>query len=404
MKLKHSKMKFYLSVWIIIIAIHCTDVKVSIIKVTEIFFLIYMALHIRKLCGISKWFLRFFTVFLFITFAHNLFLNFDYSIADNILKQPYWCSIGRYLEVLACLSFLEFVRRKINRYGFHKIITHTLKFNFYFSILILLLYAVDMAGGLQTVSYNEGRLKGLFVEGGPFGLLYAVLTLLSIFQKRPMKETVLLSAFVILSRSKAGICCLSAYFAIKMVLNIYKNKRYRKFVIFGCVMFISAFLYVFLIVAKMYIEQITDVSTLEAYVNNNPYDYSAVAGRVPATFIVYAMFWKHPLIGIGIGNYPILRNMSAYRGFFPQIDIYDATGYGGIIDILNQCGMIGLTLFGMYMYKQIRKSNNNIYIIFFILPLLFGVQYTFMYPWFMLALHSYTIAPYNKNSGLMKKE
>ena len=125
---------------------------------------------------------------------------------------------------------------------------------------------------------------------------------------------------------------------------------------------------------------------MAAWVNANPEDYSSTAGRIPATFIIYNMFLSNPLFGIGIGNYPILRNLPEYRSFFPIIDIYDASGYGGFIDILNQCGIIGLVVFLFLLYKLKKQNKDSTYILLFCLPLLFGVQYTFAYPWLMLSI------------------
>lgn len=389
----YTKMPFTLGVLIIVLSMHCTDVKVSVIKISEIFFLLY-AVHLigTRLSDSSRFFMRFFSVFLLITFIHNLSFDFKYSFADNILKQPYWCSIGRYLEVVSCISFLEFTRRIIDEYGFEDTLNRILRINFLFSLFIVFLYIAQLYGNtLIPVSYSGGRMKGLFVEGGPFGLLCAAMGLLSIYMKRPIVESALLICLVLLARSKAGIACLCAYFAFNMILKWYLNERTRRYVIVALAIIIPGFIYVFTIIAEMYISTIMDTQALDLYVNTHPYDYSATAGRIPATFILYNMFLINPLIGIGIGNYPLLRNLQEYRAFFPTVDLFDAPGYGGLVDIFNQCGIIGFSIVAIYFYKQFKIVNEKIFLMLFILPLTFGVQYTFMYPWFMLALHEYSI-------------
>ncbi len=108
---------------------------------------------------------------------------------------------------------------------------------------------------------------------------------------------------------------------------------------------------------------------LQVYVNNNPEDYSVTAGRISATFILHEMFIKNPIIGIGMGNYPLLRNLDEYRSFFPVISIFDASGYGGIIDVINQFGLLGLILWGMIL-KKIYHLTSNWKIVFFYLSFL----------------------------------
>lgn len=375
-------------IWIIVFAIQCTDVKISIIKISEIFFLTYAILKVRSIHKTTYFFFIYFSAFLLITFIHNIFLNFDYTVATNFLKKPYWASIGRYLEVISCLTFIEYTRIVIKKYGLDYTIDKVLQANHYFLVFILVLYIAELLGfSVLNISYGNARLRGFYVEGGPFGLMCAAFTLLSIYRKRRKIEVITLLLCTICSQSKAGISCLCAYFAIMTILKIYAKKKYRKYLFLGCIIITPLFIYIFLHIADMYISAVKDVDLLIRYVNANPDDYSATAGRIPATFILYEMFCKHPLIGIGLGNYPILRNIDDYRSFFPKIPLYDASGYGGFIDIINQFGLIGISIWIFFLIKLFRHSTDKTYIILFCLPLIFGVQFTFLYPWFMIAIH-----------------
>lgn len=395
METKGISRNMTISIWIIVLAMHCTDVKVSIIKLSEIFFLLYAIINIRSFCDVGKFFFRFFTIFLVITFVHNFFLNFSYNSNISFLKLPYFVSLGRYIEVISCLSFMEFIRRTIIKYGFNDVLNLILKTNCIFCLFIFAIFILNVYGYNEiSVTYDDKyRVRGLFVEGGPFGLLCAIMTVLGIIQKRPRKETAFMIVMVLIAQSKAGIVALSAYFFIHFLIKIYLNDNYRKYFHISVLVASIGFVFAFVNISKMYIDEINDVSSLELYVNNNPEDYSATAGRIPATFIVPQMFFEHPLIGIGIGNYSLLRNLPEYRSFFPPIDVDDATGYGGVVDILNQCGLVGIAFFLYFIIKQVRYSEKVLYIILFILPMLCGVQYTFMYPWFFLALHSFSLYP-----------
>lgn len=379
------------TIWIIVLAIHLTDIKISMIKISELFFLIYAIFKIRQIHKTTYFFFIYFFIFIIATFFHNISLKFDYSIVDNILKSPYWCSIGRFLEIISCLSFLEFVRTCMKKYGNTICINKILRFNFYFLLFVFALYIAELFKiFLLNISYDNGRLKGFFVEGGPFGLMCATLALLSIHIKRPKIEICMLLLMIVLARSKAGMACVYTYWIISILRKMYIDKTYRKFLFVGTMIIIPVFIYMFIYIAEMYITTIINTDFLMSYVNSNPDDYSATAGRIPATYILYEMFCKHPIIGIGLGNYPILRNMAEYRSFFPVIPIYDASGYGGIIDIINQFGLLGIAIWAIYFFRQLKKNTDKSYIIFFCLPLIFGVQVTFMYPWLMIALHIQT--------------
>src|SRR5690606_27472893 len=115
-------------------------------------------------------------------------------------------------------------------------------------------------------------------------------------------------------------------------------------------------------------------------------------GRIPAVFIVPKMVENNPLLGIGTGNYPLLRNNEAYRGFFPlpipEIRILDAHGFGGIIDLLVDNGIIGLTVFMLIMYSIYKKrpKSKRVFLIGFLCLFMFGVQIYFLYPWILLGL------------------
>lgn len=45
------------------------------------------------------------------------------------------------------------------------------------------------------------------------------------------------------------------------------------------------------------------------------------------------------------------------------------------------------TLFEIAKFRNLKKNRDKSYIIFFCLPLILGVQITFMYPWLMIALY-----------------
>ena len=148
--------------------------------------LLYGLGNINRFHKASKLFFLFFTGWLFVTLLHNLFLKFDTSVVTSILQQPYLCSIGRYFELLACLSFVELIINLCREKGFKACIESVFSTNFWFCILLLLLYFLEFSGFFTTfdVITQSGRLCGFFNEGGPFGLLIAMLLVLSQIYRR----------------------------------------------------------------------------------------------------------------------------------------------------------------------------------------------------------------------------
>lgn len=380
----------WLIVFAIVFVVFCTDVKVSVVKISEIGLLAYYIIYSRKLDKPVRRFLYFFLAFVGVTFAHNLFLTFDYSCVDSFLKRPYMCTIGRFAEVISCLVLMQIILKVSRKYNFRNFIDRFFRCSYYFSLIILLLFFLYVAGApiefLDLVDAGTYRLTGFYVEGGPFGLMCASLALLGIRLNRNRTEIGIFVLLTILAQSKAGIVCLLAYFCVKFVMRFYKSRTFRMFIVIAFPIAVFVFIKLFMHISEMYLNAILDTDQLAAWVNANPNDYSSTAGRIPATFMVTNMFLDNPLLGVGIGNYPLLRNLSEYRSFFPKIDIYDATGYGGFVDLLNQCGLIGLGLFIWLLYKTYKKGCNKdfTYLLLFCFPLLFGVQYTFAYPWLML--------------------
>lgn len=385
-----GKSFYYLTSALIILAIQFTDLKIGPVKLSEIVFLLYALLCLKKIHKVTYFYFLFFTFFLFVTFIKNPFMSFDNSVAPSFLKTSYWISISRYFELIACLGFTEYICNISKKIGSEGLMRLVLKSSYYFSYLLIFLYLLNYLGIDWISVSHEGafflRLKGFYVEGGPLGLMYSMLIVFNIMFIGKKKYALIFLVILILSQSKAGACCLCAYLAIHWISSFRKSRYFLRFKYILIPISVVFFLIVFVFISKMYAQKIVNTQVLQAYVNNNPEDYSVTAGRVSATFVLYEMFIKNPIIGIGMGNYPLLRNLDEYRSFFPVISIFDASGYGGIIDVINQFGLLGLILWGLIL-KKIYYLTSNWKIVFLSqLPFFFGVQITFFYPWLLIGI------------------
>ena len=132
---------------------------------------------------------------------------------------------------------------------------------------------------------------------------------------------------------------------------------------------------------------------MEKYVVQRPNDTNLIMGRIAGSHIAPKMIMDNPFFGIGLGNYPIQRNLKEYRSFIPKSPPgkTDAHGLGGIFQLLVDGGIFILFLFIIILVLLIRKTlnlRNNLEIFLFVFPCFFltGVQIYFLYPWFLLGV------------------
>jgi len=120
-------------------------------------------------------------------------------------------------------------------------------------------------------------------------------------------------------------------------------------------------------------------------------DQNLVLGRVAALYIVPRMISAHPVTGIGIGNYPLMRNDPHYLGSLPTItDLEDlpALGIPGIAAEMGIPATLWLMALLFAPYWMSRKKASiviGVAAIFQPLAHALGVQLTFAYPWFVSA-------------------
>ena len=114
-------------------------------------------------------------------------------------------------------------------------------------------------------------------------------------------------------------------------------------------------------------------------------------GRLAAFVIVPQMIAAHPLVGIGVGNYSLMRNDPDYLQGLPAVDDWDLAGMG-LLGSTAEFG-IPLTLFllALLLRPSIRagrrKSPAIVAVAAALLPLAFllGVNLNFFYPWLVAA-------------------
>jgi len=397
----------YLFSFYCFICFQLTEIKINSVKINEIISLLLVPVIIYQLKVINKhlfYFLLFFLFILLVTIIKNLTQTFylDTS-ALTILRKPYLISISRFFEFLACFAFAVIVWKTfvyLISKGLTKdrIVNAILSLNFYFSLLLIIAYLLYYFRILNyfnaqilydTTAYLPEptlRLKGYYIEGGPFGLFYAFLFCLSsTVNKRKYFQKAIFLVMIFLALSKAGMIAVVGWFFYRLFVK-FRNNILTKYIIF--LLIIPAFILIAFKIADNYSASYNGIKEI---ITENPADYNAVMGRLAAFFIAPNMIIHNPFLGIGLGNYPLVRNDPRYLGVIPEVPEWDLPGLGGLVTLLIENGIISFLIFLLILYiiykKYSKKSPmSKDSILLFIIICSLGVQLYFLYIWFLIGL------------------
>ncbi len=399
MKTNKNNIKIILAVCLITFCIQTADIKLGFVKISELILLLLTPFLFRK--SINKYFfyfLLFFTFEMILGLIITSTLDFQF-IGTSKIKAPYIITLARYLELISCISIsiITFKLFKNNANESKRIINYLVDWNVAIAIFFFLIYILVISKTIpiqhSIIVYDDNRLRGFYNEGGPYGLMLSFIFILTFFQENNYKKTIKqFFLFVIISfcaKSKAGILFIVIWIAF-LNLNYFKNKF--KFLIYPVtILFFIVFYFLFINVSSMYFKEF---DRIKKSINERPTDVNLILGRVSGTFIVPKMIVENPLFGIGLGNYPLIRNNFEYRTFFPKppkkVINSDAHGYGGLVDVIVEMGTMGFLIFMFIvylLYKDLKRVNKeNILLMGFLLMFGFGVQLIFLYPWIFFGI------------------
>jgi hypothetical protein len=418
--MEKTRLVFYKSeIWIIAVCTFCLqmpDLKVASIKLSELLMLVILPFYIKELFKSKTllYFLAFYVLFMLKTFVVNIFTHFYINDDLPLLKEPYFISTSRLIEMLACIVFCIFV---INSFKLVKDPLQLIKKLLFVQIFCLgllyifvyMLYATHL---LHTTSYDnlivydtsEGemvyRLRGFYVEGGPFGLFCAFLfTVCIAFYKKLQLNIwylIICGVLVFLASSRAGeiMIMLTFFVFVGIKIRYVFDNIFAKVGLF-LVVAIGA-IYMSRIILDTYVADMGDVEERVGLFSPGELDPNFMLGRISASVIVPNMLKTQWVQGIGWGNYPLLRNNPQYRTFMPEIPVsmWDATGFGGMLDMMIEAGAI-LFLIYLFLYFRVARLINKHFeqpgylILAFVGPLLLGVAIYFCYTWFLLGIVLY---------------
>lgn len=378
----------------IFVLVQIPVLKIYDIKLVEMVGLIALAINIRKTTRADWYLIAYFSLFLILALALNPGRPFADATQPIAFKSPYMISVARYVEYLSIVGFVILVRHYVRRHGTRRVAKVFITTSLAVQAVILVGYLLE-AANLETidVAYMEDgflRMKGFFVEGGPLGMFNAfviIMLLLFVDARRRYFWGAFLLLFIVLGKSKAGLSAVAAWSCWTLLQHARRLVRTQRLVQVLRIAMIGAFLAIFYLLASVYVAGITDEEGLRTIIENDPTDFWINGGRIPGYFILKQMITAHPVLGIGMGNYPLLRNADRYRDFMPVTMLWDIHGYGGIVEILNQFGILGLVLFMVMMAAIFRPSRRNgALLLAFLIPFAFGLSLHFHYPWMILGM------------------
>jgi hypothetical protein len=324
----------------------------------------------------------------------------------SFLKQPVLFSISKLLQLAACIcGFLWLTNmflvekgllvRAMNAY------LHIGLLSSWFAILSWIVVAFahidpsSLSGavlGAYSVDYAV-RARGFFIEGGPFGLYVVSVFAIGLLRRHMTGRRLgwiniaILSTAFLLSESKAAffVAVLLILYSVLSAASFRKKVTY--FVLSTAIICGAAAWQNLPYLLVGYYNSYQRIEDNAAVLGKDP---NLVLGRIAALYIVPRMIAAHPITGIGIGNYSLMRNDPHYLGSLPTVtDAEDLPGIGipGIAAEMGIPATIWLLILLFKPYWVCRKKASIIGIAAIFQPMahFFGVQLTFFYPWFVSA-------------------
>lgn len=401
-----------------------TDVKLANIQMIEL--LVIFMIVLRALSGdvlalfsstqpIRYMAVNFIWMIFFIAAGSllSLRLNF-YPPGDfGILKSPPYATFVRLIEVIIAVFTLflvtDFIGTSRERLiALFKCYVYCGVLNGIWSIFCWIVWFAGIAElpGVYSLGTSNGRMRGFFVEGGPLGVfLVGCILILAVsyyYLKAVERRSFYVQMGVLLvtlmgSQSKASIFMLFALTAV----FIYVRRQFR-------LLFAISLLAVPLALSSDFVQGLQgyyanyERFSQAAYERSD--DRNLVMGRMMASVLLPRIVEREPILGVGIGNYSLVRNDPDILRGLPFTDDWDLHGLG-LLGYLAELG-VPLTIFVLYIYLIpviLARGTREWITILSTYPLfaaLFGVQLNFAYPWIVAGFGLSCVAIYKERHSL----
>jgi len=330
--------------------------------------------------------------------AFSLRLPFYPPPGISALKQPLAISLSRLAELFLAMASLLFVAGALGRSPKWRraVLDAFAGIAMLSACASILGWLLFIGAGISTpVVYDfNDRVRGFFNEGGPYGmfLVAASLAVLLRAHLQPYRYRFqvpatlgLFAVALLLSGSKAGLLAAAGLAVLGVLIS---GSRRQKLTLIAAAVLFLALLATFQRQFVTYWLLYQDIDEAALY---HPGDPNYVMGRVTGALIVPRMIAAHPIGGIGLGNYSLMRNDPEYRQGLPAVDEWDLTGMG-LVGAVAELGIpLALCLFAVLLrplrMARKRKAASVVAVAAAFQPLSFllGVNLNFFYPWLVTA-------------------
>ncbi len=335
-------------------------------------------------------------VLIFIGSTLSLRLTFYPPIGIGPLKQPPIATFARLFQVMlsVCSLFIVALAARQGPDAFRRLLTAYVWSAYIgaaWGIVSMAAYLVglDLPG---VIIQSTARIRGFFIEGGPFGIYLVSAILVQVIRGHYLKyisKTSFYAGMAVLAiallgaQSKAS-AMLVATLAIPYLIRVRQVK----------ILFVLAVL----AIPLLYVSNVTagiggyydSMANFETALSERPDDTNLIMGRIAGAILLPRIVQAHPVLGIGVGNYSLVRNDPSILQGMPRVEGWDLHGLG----LLGYCAELGipLTIFVMwiYAYPMIAAWRTRPWIVLLgtypIMAAVYGVQLNFAYPWIMSGL------------------
>lgn len=342
--------------------------------------------------------------------------DFYFPTDINFLKYPVVITISRIIELLASVSIMLYLAAKFREDRNKAAFTMRVYFGVGFISAVYSIVSLPLSvAGLDLGAYGDShRMRGFYNEGGPYGLylISVFLVGIALYRQNWIKKGVYRFTFIVLGVAFLGSQSKAAFLAVVLLFlmnGLLVKKISRRIALIVAIMVFLGFVYQVVDLGAMLRVYQRGSQAYERLSHRHVNDPSFVYGRIAGAFIVPKMVEAHPLVGIGLGNYGLVRNAPEYRGAAAFAHLNDDPGLG----LAGMTAELGIPL---VFYLAICLILPFIYLCRLKLPLyitnlailqpmvhLFGSQLNLTYPWIVTAFAlglGYSLAETSKPQNL----
>ncbi|HEX8985533.1 MAG TPA: O-antigen ligase family protein [Bryobacteraceae bacterium] len=317
----------------------------------------------------------------------------------SVLKRPVILSLARILELCLAVYFMLALARSFQiRRSLLRLALGAYTWAGVFSACVSILgwLLLEIAGISTFPVYGfDARVRGFFNEGGPYGIFLVSVFVVVLLRARlfhlpyPFLHKAALCVLAValfLTGSKAAILAGAVLGAIGFLSS---RSRVQALAWSGlCAVVLIAALGLLGGRAFGYLYAYTNFEESLAY---RPGDPSLIMGRVAAALIVPRIIEAHPLLGIGVGNYSLMRNDPEYLQGMPSVAEWDLPGVG-LFGSAAEFGIPATLFFVAALLRPLLQARRRraaaivaVAAGFQPVAFLLGVNLNFFYPWLVAA-------------------